>query len=76
VSRLLTWHGDLRVLVMPDHPTPVPTRTHSSDPVPFVLWGPGLVANGARRFTEPEAGKTGLIIDPGCNIMKSLTRGR
>jgi 2,3-bisphosphoglycerate-independent phosphoglycerate mutase len=76
VSRLLTWHGDLRVLVMPDHPTPVPTRTHSSDPVPFVLWGPGLVANGARRFTEPEAGKTGLIIDPGCNIMKILTRGR
>jgi 2,3-bisphosphoglycerate-independent phosphoglycerate mutase len=77
VSRLLTWHGDdLRVLVMPDHPTPISTRTHNPDPVPFVLWGPGMAANGAGRFTEPEGRKTGLIIDPGCNIMKNLVHGQ
>ena len=77
LSRLLAWHGDeLRVLVMPDHPTPISTRTHNSDPVPFVLWGPGLAANGARRFTEAEGRKTGLIIDPGCNIIKTLVHGR
>ncbi len=77
LSRLLSWHGDeLRVLVMPDHPTPISTRTHNSDAVPFVLWGPGLAANGARRFTEPEGRKTGLIIDPGCNIIKTLVHGR
>jgi 2,3-bisphosphoglycerate-independent phosphoglycerate mutase len=72
---LLTRGGgdDLRLLVMPDHPTPISTRTHNSDPVPFLLWGPGFASNGAGRFTESEARRTGLIIDPGHNIMKRLT---
>jgi 2,3-bisphosphoglycerate-independent phosphoglycerate mutase len=61
-----------RVLVMPDHPTPIETRTHSPDPVPFLLWGLGFSANGASRFTENEATKTGLFIDPGYNIMGRL----
>jgi 2,3-bisphosphoglycerate-independent phosphoglycerate mutase len=74
VSRLRAWRGELRVLVMPDHPTPILTQTHSLDPVPFLLWGPGFKANGAKRFTEAEAQKTGLLIDPGCNIMDRLTR--
>ncbi len=73
VSRLRSWRGEsLRVLVMPDHPTPIVTRTHSPDPVPFLLWGPGFTANGGKRFTEAEASKTGLLIDPGYNIMGRL----
>ena len=72
----LTGSGEpMRVLVMPDHPTPIPTRTHNADPVPFLLWGPGFSSNRAIRFTEPEGNKTGLIIDPGCNIMKRFTQG-
>ncbi len=74
LGRLRFWRPDnLRVLVMPDHPTPINTRTHSPDPVPFLLWGTGCTTNGARRFTEPEAAKTGLFIDPGYNIMGKLT---
>jgi 2,3-bisphosphoglycerate-independent phosphoglycerate mutase len=74
VSRLRAWRGETqRVLVIPDHPTPIPTQTHSPDPVPFLLWGPGFKANGARRFTEAEAQKMGLLIDPGYNIMNELT---
>ncbi|MFC2056075.1 cofactor-independent phosphoglycerate mutase [Chloroflexota bacterium] len=74
VSRLSAWRGDaLRVLIMPDHPTPIKIRTHSPDPVPFLLWGEGFIPNGARRFTEAEAAKTGLFIDPGYNIMSRLT---
>jgi 2,3-bisphosphoglycerate-independent phosphoglycerate mutase len=73
LSRLRFWRGDtLRVLVMPDHPTPIKIQTHSPDPVPFVLWGAGFTANGARRFTEDEAARTGLFIDPGYNIMGRL----
>ncbi len=73
VSRLSAWRGDaLRVLVMPDHPTPIEIRTHSPDPVPFLLWGEGFTSNGARRFTEAEAVRTGLFIDPGYNIMDRL----
>ena len=73
VSRLLDWRGDdFLVLVLPDHPTPIKTRTHSPDPVPFVLWGQSFTSNGAGRLTEAEAAKTGLSIDPGYNIMDKL----
>ena len=73
VGRLLTWFGsDLRVLIMPDHPTSIKTRTHTADPVPFLFWGSGFRANGALRFSESEGRKTNLIIDPGYNIMEKL----
>jgi 2,3-bisphosphoglycerate-independent phosphoglycerate mutase len=74
LSQLRYWQGDaLRLLVMPDHPTPIKTQTHTDEPVPFMLWGPGFTANGAKRFTESDAEKTGLSIDPGYNIMSRLT---
>jgi len=73
ISRLHSWQdGELRLLVMPDHPTPIKTQTHSEEPVPFLLWGAGLSANGAKRFTEVEAKNTGFFIDKGYNIMGRL----
>ncbi len=73
VGQLRSWRGDaLRLLVMPDHPTPIKVRTHVAEPVPFMLWGVGFTANGAKRFTESEAKSTGLFIDPGYNIMGRL----
>ena len=75
ISRLRRWReGDLRLLVMPDHPTPIKTRTHSAEPVPFMLWGVGFKPNGARRFTEAEAKRTGIFIDDGYKIMGRLVR--
>ncbi len=75
LNQIRFWRPEtLRVLIMPDHPTPIKIQTHSPDPVPFLLWGPGFTANGARRFAEAEAAKTGLFIDPGYNIMGRLTR--
>ncbi len=76
ISQLRAWRGDsLRALIMPDHTSPIKIRTHTDEPVPFMLWGPGFTANGAKRFTESEAKKTGLFIDPGYNIMSQLIRG-
>ncbi len=76
VSRLRSWQpGKLRVLIMPDHPTPIEIRTHSPAPVPFMLWGSGFSANGGRRFTEAEAYRGGLFIDPGHNLMGRLIEG-
>ena len=73
IRRLRTWQEeDLRVLIMPDHPTPIQTRTHNDEPVPFLLWGPGFTGNGARRFTEAEAKKTGLFLEEGYTIMGRL----
>jgi 2,3-bisphosphoglycerate-independent phosphoglycerate mutase len=73
VSRLRSWDKDaLRVLILPDHPTPIEIQTHVADPVPFILWGPGFKASGAKRFTEAEAKGTGVFIKEGYNIMGRL----
>jgi len=75
-GRLRAWNrDDLRLLAMPDHPTPIELRTHTGDAVPFLLWGKGLEANGARRFTEAEAAKTGVSIGDGYKIMGKLVGG-
>jgi len=76
VSRLRSYTGDaFRVLAMPDHPTPIKSRTHSPEPVPFMLWGTGFKPNGAKRFTEKEAKSTGLFIGDGYRIMGKLIGG-
>ena len=76
VSRICGFQLDkLRVLVMSDHPTPVKQRVHTSDPVPLLLWGNGFKNDNAKRFTEAEAGKSGLVVDQGYKIMNMLIRG-
>jgi 2,3-bisphosphoglycerate-independent phosphoglycerate mutase len=62
------------MLIMPDHATPIEVRTHVGDSAPFMLWGQGFRANGAKRFTEAEAKKTGAFIEEGYNIMGRLIR--
>jgi 2,3-bisphosphoglycerate-independent phosphoglycerate mutase len=75
VSWLHSWNKDaLRVLVMPDHATPIEVQTHVGDPVPFMLWGPGFMASGAKRFTEAEAKGTGVLVEEGYNIMDRLIK--
>ena len=73
VGRLRAWQGDaLRVLIMPDHPTPIKVQTHTDEPVPFLLWGPGFAASGASGFNEAEAAKTGVFLAEGYKIMGRL----
>lgn len=73
VSQLRSWDKDsLRVLTMPDHATPIRVQTHTAEPVPFMLWGPGFISNGAKRFTEAEAKSTGILIEEGYNITGKL----
>ncbi len=59
----------LRIVALPDHPTPLTTKKHSHDAVPFVLSGPGIPHNGAVRLTESEALSTGLLISEGHRFM-------
>jgi 2,3-bisphosphoglycerate-independent phosphoglycerate mutase len=73
VSRVRFWDKDaLRVLILPDHATPVETQTHVGDAVPFVLWGPGFKPGGAKRFTEAEARGTGVFVEQGFDIIRRL----
>ena len=61
--------GALRVLILPDHPTPLELRTHVAEAVPFIMWGPGFEANGAAAYTEKEARATGFAVAPGHLLM-------
>jgi 2,3-bisphosphoglycerate-independent phosphoglycerate mutase len=75
VPQLAALGEEVRVMVMPDHPTPLELRTHVAEPVPFLLWGRTFPANGARSFTEREARSTGLTVDPGHSLMARFLRG-
>jgi 2,3-bisphosphoglycerate-independent phosphoglycerate mutase len=52
-----------RVLVLPDHPTPLSLRTHTSDPVPFIIYdSTNEISSPAKSYDEIEAEKTGIFI--------------
>ncbi|RQW78405.1 MAG: cofactor-independent phosphoglycerate mutase [Methanothrix sp.] len=51
---------DWRVLLMPDHATPIAIKTHSRDPVPFAMMGKGIEADESSGFSEEEAKRGGF----------------
>lgn len=62
--------GDYKIMILPDHPTPLSLRTHTSDPVPFVIYHKSSAKdNGAQGYDEAEAGKTGLFVSEGHTLM-------
>ena len=73
IGRFLS-RRNFRLLVMPDHPTPIQIQTHVPDPVPFLLYGPGFASNGATTFSEAEAKKK-LFIEQGHTLMSKLVAG-
>ena len=76
VSRLREYNADkLHLLVMPDHPTPIEIQTHTGEPVPFLLSGPGFTSNGAKRLTEAEAMSTHFFLEAGYDIINKLKKG-
>ena len=71
--------GDHRILLLPDHPTPVRRMTHTPDPVPFVLYGSGgefPPASLVRGYDEKQAASTGVRVERGTDLMRRLIRGK
>lgn len=70
----LAGFGDYRILVLPDHPTPLSIRTHTRDPVPFALYSSNESADYVDRFDEFAAkeGVFGLV--EGYKLMKLLVK--
>jgi 2,3-bisphosphoglycerate-independent phosphoglycerate mutase len=60
---------NFRVMVLPDHATPVSVRTHVADNVPFAIYGKGVTARGFLNYSEKEAQKSDLIIEKGSDLM-------
>ena len=46
------WDEPVAIAILPDHPTPCELRTHTSDPVPFLIWHPGIEPDDVRSFDE------------------------
>lgn len=61
-----------RVLMTPDHRTPISLRTHSREPVPFVIWGSGVEPDAMTRYNEGEAAKGALQLESGHQMMEYL----
>lgn len=64
---------DYNLLLMPDHPTPLNIMTHTSDPVPYILYkSQAETASGVGSYTEENARKTGVVCEHGYNLMVKL----
>lgn len=63
---------DYRMLVLPDHPTPVSLRTHTSDPVPYVLYDSTKPCKGSAAFSEKEAELTGIYELNGYKLIEKV----
>ena len=70
VFEALQDYGSWRILVMPDHPTPVRTRAHSSEPVPFAMAGDDINGILHTIFSEANAAKSGFRISNGSELME------
>lgn len=72
VVEFLRTYDDFAVLVCPDHPTPLCIKTHSSDPVPYLIYRSNNEKDGADVFTEKTAADSGNYIAEGFRIMEHL----
>ena len=61
--------GEYRLLVLPDHPTPIEARTHVAEPVPFAYCGSDVADHSGRLYSEANAAETGLVVEPGHRLM-------
>jgi 2,3-bisphosphoglycerate-independent phosphoglycerate mutase len=69
IHEALKRHGDYRILVTPDHPTPLRTKTHSHGDVPFALAGEGIAPDAAATYDDPTAARSALAFDEGWRLM-------
>ncbi len=63
---------DFKIMVLPDHPTPLCIRTHSSDPVPFLIYDSTVDTEGVTTFSESSAATTGLYIPNGYTLLEHM----
>ena len=61
------WPEPVAIAVLPDHPTPCEVRTHTAEPVPFLVWHPGIEPDAVQTFDEVAAcdGSYGLLREDG-----------
>ncbi|MBF0447031.1 MAG: cofactor-independent phosphoglycerate mutase [Magnetococcales bacterium] len=72
VLETLASRGPFRAAALPDHPTPVATKTHNSDPVPFAMMGSGINPDSNSRYDESLLQSGSLTFTPGHRLMATF----
>ncbi len=62
-------YDDWKMMILPDHPTPIVTRTHASDPVPYLIYHKNAELDGVDTINEKTAADTGRFIEHGPSVM-------
>ena len=70
----LQQQGEYRILISPDHPTPVRTKTHSHGFVPWTMAGSGVKPDPSTAYSEPAAAQSDLAFDEGYRLMEFFLR--
>ena len=65
---------DYRMLILPDHPTPLRIRTHSSEPVPYILYDSTRECKAVRKYTEADAMAPGIFEPKGHKLMERFLK--
>lgn len=63
---------DFRMLVLPDHPTPIRVRTHTGDPVPYMLYDSKTTYEGTLVYSEATGKKSGNMVEEGYQLLGHL----
>lgn len=63
---------DYKIMILPDHPTPIVTQTHASDPVPYLIYHKNAEKHGVDSINEETAKATGVFVENGPDIMKKF----
>lgn len=65
-------YDDYKIMILPDHPTPIVTMTHASDPVPYMIYHKNAPKQGVETINEETAKTTGNYVDFGPGIMRKF----
>ena len=74
VEQLESKGEHFRMLICPDHPTPLCLMTHVSDPIPFIIYDNKLSQSGALSYTEKDAKSTGVFLSSGVELMQTFLK--
>ena len=61
-----------KMLIMPDHPTPVRVRTHTADPVPYMIYDSTRPVQGRESYSEKSGQETGMFVEKGYTLIDRL----
>lgn len=70
-----TWNEPVAIAILPDHPTPCAHRTHTAEPIPFLIWYPGITPDGVSAYNEyscQEGSYGQLVGDQFMNLFMNL----